>query len=107
MTAPAQLVQPQKSAPQQQGVRPVERDPDPESPLDGAKTLICALNLLSRNLPLPRDVYDAVSSIYHGASADNAHGGLPDVDCEVPLCKVSLNHFCSVLLFVKINFDGG
>ncbi|OVA12559.1 SNF2-related [Macleaya cordata] len=28
------------------------------------KTLICALNLISRNLPLPPDVFDTVSSIY-------------------------------------------
>lgn len=27
------------------------------------KSLICALNLVSRNLPLPPDLYDAVSSI--------------------------------------------
>ncbi|KAL6970393.1 hypothetical protein U1Q18_030093 [Sarracenia purpurea var. burkii] len=34
--------------------------------LEKTKTLICALNLLSRNLPLPQDVFDAVSSIYRG-----------------------------------------
>lgn len=28
-----------------------------------AKSLICALNLVSRNLPLPPDLHDAVSSI--------------------------------------------
>lgn len=33
--------------------------------LDSTKTLICALNFLSRNLPLPTHLYDAVSSIYH------------------------------------------
>ncbi|XP_058192879.1 probable ATP-dependent DNA helicase CHR12 [Rhododendron vialii] len=32
--------------------------------LEKAKTLICALNLLSRNLPLSQDIFDAVSSIY-------------------------------------------
>lgn len=35
----------------------------PEPQLDSAKTLICALNFLSRNLPLPQQLYDAVSSI--------------------------------------------
>ncbi|XP_075516257.1 putative ATP-dependent DNA helicase CHR12 [Primulina tabacum] len=35
----------------------------PEPQLDCAKTLICALNFLSRNLPLPQQLYDAVSSI--------------------------------------------
>lgn len=29
------------------------------------KTLIKALNLVSRNLPLPPDLFDTVSSIYH------------------------------------------
>ncbi|KAK3027230.1 hypothetical protein RJ639_041648 [Escallonia herrerae] len=49
------------------------------------KTLICALNLLSRNLPLPPDIFDAVSSIYRGGDADDgddvsasASGGLGD-----------------------------
>ncbi|KAI3863998.1 hypothetical protein MKW98_031590 [Papaver atlanticum] len=28
------------------------------------KTLICALNLVSRNLPLPQDIFDTVNSIY-------------------------------------------
>lgn len=39
--------------------------------VEKTRTLICALNFLSRNLPLPQDVYDAVSSIYHET---------PDVD---------------------------
>ncbi|GAB4843430.1 Probable ATP-dependent DNA helicase chr12 [Ancistrocladus abbreviatus] len=34
--------------------------------VEKTKTLICALNLLSRNLPLPPDVFATVSSIYHG-----------------------------------------
>ncbi|KAI4317782.1 hypothetical protein L6164_025624 [Bauhinia variegata] len=33
------------------------------------KTLICALNLVSRNLPLPPDLFHTVSSIYHGAQS--------------------------------------
>ncbi|KAF5752303.1 transcription regulatory protein SNF2-like isoform X1 [Tripterygium wilfordii] len=31
------------------------------------KTLICALNIISRNLPLPPNLLDSVSSIYHGS----------------------------------------
>lgn len=49
-------------------VTQVESNP-PSSSLDHVektKTLICALNFLSRNLPLPPDVFDTVSSIYHG-----------------------------------------
>ncbi|KAL6971512.1 putative ATP-dependent DNA helicase chr12 [Sarracenia purpurea var. burkii] len=41
--------------------------------LEKTKILICALNLLSRNLPLPEDVFEAVSSIYREDEAeDNA-----------------------------------
>lgn len=38
----------------------------PDRRAEQAKTLVGALNLLSRNLPLPPDVFRAVSSIYHG-----------------------------------------
>ncbi|KAM3358093.1 putative ATP-dependent DNA helicase CHR12 [Capsicum galapagoense] len=41
-----------------------------ESQLEKTKTLICALNFISRNLPLPPDVFDAVSSIYHNDASD-------------------------------------
>ena len=37
--------------------------------VEQARTLIGALNLLSRNLPLPPDVLRAVSSIYHDGGA--------------------------------------
>lgn len=45
--------------------------------LEKTKTLICALNFLSRNLPLPPHVFDAVSSIYH-SDADDVHVGDED-----------------------------
>ncbi|CAN4113433.1 unnamed protein product [Withania somnifera] len=53
-----------------------------ESQLERTKTLICALNFLSRNLPLPSDVFDAVSSIYHSDDANdvNVGDGNGDVD---------------------------
>ncbi|XP_015063037.1 probable ATP-dependent DNA helicase CHR12 [Solanum pennellii] len=38
--------------------------------LEKTKTLICALNFLSRNLPIPPDVFDAVSSIYNSDAND-------------------------------------
>lgn len=38
--------------------------------VEHTKTLICALNFLSHNLPLPPDVFDAVSSIYNGGADD-------------------------------------
>lgn len=37
-----------------------------DDPIEKTKSLICALNFVSRNLPLPPDVYDSVSSIYYG-----------------------------------------
>lgn len=49
-----------------------------ESQLEKTKTLICALNFLSRNLPLPPDVFEAVSSIYHTDDANDVDVG--DVD---------------------------
>ncbi|KAI9115169.1 hypothetical protein K1719_014182 [Acacia pycnantha] len=54
-----------------------------QPPIDHAqktKTLISALNLVSRNLPLPPDLFNTVSSIYHGA--DDASSD--DRECEVP-----------------------
>lgn len=36
------------------------------------KTLICALNFVSRNLPLPPDLFDSVSSIYLNADGDSS-----------------------------------
>ena len=56
-------------------------------PVQKAKTLICALNLISRNLPLPPDVFNAVSSIYHADDPlDRA-----DVDTlDAPSDKVSV-----------------
>lgn len=68
----AQVAEPQPSASQQLGLRQAEPDPEPETALGGAKTLICALNFLSRNLPLPQHVYDAVSSICQDSEADDA-----------------------------------
>nr|AQX44099.1 hypothetical protein [Dendrobium officinale] len=57
MTAPAEIVIPVEHA-------------------EKTKTLIGALNLISRNLPLPPDVFHAISSIYNNDAA--ADGVLPD-----------------------------
>lgn len=55
------------------------------------KSLICALNLVSRNLPLPPDLYDAVSSICFApedttlnASLTAALGAESDLDAVRP-----------------------
>ncbi|KAH6769875.1 SNF2/Brahma-type chromatin-remodeling protein CHR12 [Perilla frutescens var. hirtella] len=69
----AQVAEPQPSAPQQLGLRQPDPDPEPETAAASAKTLICALNFLSRNLPLPQHVYDAVSSICQDSEADASH----------------------------------
>ncbi|KAH9617893.1 hypothetical protein KSS87_010160 [Heliosperma pusillum] len=51
--------------------------------VEKTKTLICALNLLSRNLPLPPHVFDSVSSIF---DADNLHvSAAHDDDSPDPL----------------------
>lgn len=49
----------------------------PEEHIDSTKTLICALSFLSRNLPLPPDVFDAVSSIYTAAASEDADATAP------------------------------
>ena len=45
---------------------PSSQSPSSLNHVQKTKTLICALNLLSRDLPLPPEVFDSVSSIYHG-----------------------------------------
>ncbi|XP_020113929.1 probable ATP-dependent DNA helicase CHR12 [Ananas comosus] len=64
----------------------------PDRVVDQAKTLISALNLISRNLPLPPDVLRAVSSIYHGgdddAAAEEEGGGAAPLE-EDPIYGVS------------------
>ncbi|KAI3857573.1 hypothetical protein MKW98_028837 [Papaver atlanticum] len=44
--------------------------------IQNTKTLICALNLVSRNLPLPQDIFDTLNSIYspdHEDGVDAVH----------------------------------
>ncbi|KAK6913901.1 hypothetical protein RJ641_021222 [Dillenia turbinata] len=55
----------------------VENNPPPTSGdhLEETKTLICALNLLSRNLPLPPHIFDSVSSIYNAGFNDQKDDG--------------------------------
>ncbi|KAL9290473.1 putative ATP-dependent DNA helicase CHR12 [Arabidopsis thaliana] len=52
-----------------------------EDPVETTKSLICALNYISRDLPLPPHLFTAVSSIYHGASSSS----LSDSDVSPPL----------------------
>ncbi|GKV38526.1 hypothetical protein SLEP1_g46434 [Rubroshorea leprosula] len=51
-------------------VAQVEHHPQQQEPaldhVEKAKSLISALNLVSRNLPLPPDLFEAVSSVYFG-----------------------------------------
>ncbi|KAM0016323.1 putative DNA helicase chromatin remodeling SNF2 family [Helianthus debilis subsp. tardiflorus] len=55
----------------------------PEHVLDDTKTLISALSFISRNLPLPSDVFDAVSEIYAGGGRDgDGDGGGGSDGCE-------------------------
>lgn len=95
----AQVAEPQPSAPQQLG-------PEPEPALAGAKTLICALNFLSRNLPLPQHVYDAVSSIYQDPGARELPPDEVDRDVGADVSKVS-EFAPSLFLFVHFVILGG
>ncbi|PKI37453.1 hypothetical protein CRG98_042150 [Punica granatum] len=59
--------------------QPVEHPPlDDRRTAEDAKSLIHALGLVSRNLPLPPDLVDAVSAIYSDAAA--AIGGSTGVE---------------------------
>lgn len=83
-------------------VTQVEIEEPPADHIHSTKTLIRALNLVSRNLPLPPDVIDAVSSIYHGnckaeEDFDGGSGGRSDdkgVDCGTE--KVSIDPEISI-----------
>lgn len=58
---------------------------DISSPLDDAekaKTLIGALNLISRNLPLPPDVFSAVSSIFFDEDGVDGDGEGKEAEAE-------------------------
>lgn len=57
-----------------------------ESQLEKTKTLICALNFISRNLPLPPDVFDAVSSIYHNDASDVGDDDVDSLSVLVSCC---------------------
>lgn len=81
-------------------------------PAERTKSLICALNFISRNLPVPPDVYDAVSSIYYGdQDSDNdvvrVDGGSDEgTVVEKPLVRVfevTLLIAWSVLLGIVAN----
>ncbi|XP_061354401.1 probable ATP-dependent DNA helicase CHR12 isoform X1 [Gastrolobium bilobum] len=58
------------------------------------QTLIGALNLVSRNLPLPSDLFDAVSSIYHGSNHLNSF-------VRYLFHHYSLLHFLSLILYLQ------
>lgn len=71
--------------------------------LEKTKTLICALNFLSRNLPLPPHVFDAVSSIYH-SDADDVHVGDEDATpADVDNLSIPVSRF-SILIEINIFF---
>lgn len=74
------------------------------NPIEKTKTLICALNLLSRNLPLPPHLFHAVSYIYHAPAGDDdgvsghAHDGAGGPDLKGAenvsvLVSISLSFF--------------
>ncbi|KAK9161195.1 hypothetical protein Syun_007536 [Stephania yunnanensis] len=77
----------------------------PVEDLRKTKTLICALNLISRNLPLPPDVFSAVASIRRDAEA--VEGGddllLPGTSNEEDL----ISDFEDALLEQRVKWTSG
>ncbi|XP_077246989.1 SNF2/Brahma-type chromatin-remodeling protein CHR12 [Tasmannia lanceolata] len=53
--------------------------------LQKTKTLICALNLISRNLPLPPEIFDTIFSIYNNTDSDEDADIYQDPAPENPL----------------------
>jgi len=98
--------------------------------VEQARTLIGALNLLSRNLPLPPDVLRAVSSIYHDGGAgdgdgeaekegdeemaaadaaeegcaEGADGGAAEVRAAASSVCTAISPFCRVLPGLRVGF---
>ncbi|XP_010468039.1 PREDICTED: probable ATP-dependent DNA helicase CHR12 [Camelina sativa] len=56
-----------------------------EDPVETTKSLICALNYISRDLPLPPHLFASVSSIYHGPSSSSSSSSLSHSDVSPPL----------------------
>ncbi|KAK3440831.1 hypothetical protein EUGRSUZ_B01100 [Eucalyptus grandis] len=75
LESPQPPPQPQQQQPQQQQQRPARDDSPPLDDRAGkTKSLMCALGLISRNLPLPPDLLSAVSSICDDAAAGGGGG---------------------------------
>ncbi|XP_004296912.1 PREDICTED: probable ATP-dependent DNA helicase CHR12 [Fragaria vesca subsp. vesca] len=59
------------------------------------KSLISALNLVSRDLPLPPDLFDVVSSIYHSPQDDGDSCGGGDLLGDLEDALLNQRHKCS------------
>lgn len=76
-----------------------ERESSLDDELQSTKTLIYAVNLLSRNLPLPPHLFNAVSSIY-AAGSDGDTSGRSDAAAIDSLEVLILVFYCFVLSFL-------
>lgn len=70
--------------------------PDDDDEIQSTKTLIYAVNLLSRNLPLPPHLLHSVSSIYAAAAA--AGGGSHSIPADSAQVSITLLLFLTFLL---------
>lgn len=70
--------------------------------LEKTKTLICALNFLSRNLPIPPDVFDAVSSIYHSGANDVDVGDEDASPADVDNLSVRVSCFSILIEIINL-----
>lgn len=84
------------------------QEPQPSlNHVDNTKSLISALNLVSRNLPLPPDLFHAVSSIYfdgQDAEADDLDGGDQDTDGLVRVLEIPFWFFGSGVCVLDWDF---
>lgn len=72
-----------------------------DDPVEKTRSLISALNYVSRDLLLPPHLYDSVSSIYH-ASLSDASPMPPPVSCSFPFLSLPLR----IRVFFVIRYAG-
>ncbi|KAL0838276.1 hypothetical protein Bca101_090166 [Brassica carinata] len=81
-----------------------------EEPVETTKSLICALNYISRDLPLPPHLFAAVSSIYHGSSSSSLPPSVvspPPGNDFTPYGGDLMGEFEDALLKQRTNIESG
>ncbi|XP_010546817.1 PREDICTED: probable ATP-dependent DNA helicase CHR12 [Tarenaya hassleriana] len=78
-----------------------------DDPVETTKSLISALNYVSRNLPLPPHLHAAVSSIYYASSEDASAASPPPENSSTPLGGDLMREFEEALLKQRPRCESG